>query len=123
MKGSIFGNLGRDPELQYSQSGVAICKFSLAVNRKKDGQPVTDWWNCTAFRKTAELIGTYAKKGSKLLVYGTAQVEVYEKDGQKRSSVIVLVDDVRFADSREPGQQPAAQPVAVGAGYDDEPPF
>ena len=107
MKVTIFGNLGKDPEMAYTQSGVAVAKFSIAENRKgKDGDPVTDWWNCTAFRKTAEVIASNTRKGSRLLVFGTATMDYYvDRDGNKRSAVQVNVDDVRFADARPDGEQ------------------
>jgi len=61
----ILGRLGRDPEISYSQSGMAVCKLSLATSRKqKDGTEVTSWHRCTAFDKSAELISQYCQQRS-----------------------------------------------------------
>lgn len=64
----ILGRLARDPEIAYTQSGMAVCKFSLATSKKKkDGQEVTAWHRCTAFDKRAETIARYVEKGAAAL--------------------------------------------------------
>ena len=91
----LLGRLTKDPELKYGSSGTAYCKFTLAVNRafKKDE---TDFISCTAFGKAAETIAEYVKKGDQFAVTGRIQVDVYEKDGEKRYSTGVMVDGFTF---------------------------
>ena len=60
---SIIGNLGRDPEMSYTPDGTATVKFSVAVTRKTKDKESTTWFNCVAFRKQAETINPYVKKG------------------------------------------------------------
>ena len=91
----LLGRLTKDPELKYGASGTAFCKFTLAVNRafKKDE---TDFINCTAFGKAAETIAEYVRKGDQFAVTGRIQVDVYEKDGEKRYSTGIMVDGFTF---------------------------
>lgn len=100
-KAIILGNLGKDPELKYLASGVAVCNFSVATSEEwKDGegnkQERTDWHNVVAFRKLAEISGEYLKKGSKVLVEGKIQTRSYEKDGEKRYATEIVADSVIF---------------------------
>jgi len=84
-KAIILGNLGRDPEMTYTPSGLAVCKFSLATSKKmKDGQNVTQWHRCTAFGKAGELIAQYVNKGNQLYVEGEINYSQYEP--RRRSS-------------------------------------
>ena len=96
----LVGRTTRDPELKFGQSGKAFCKFTLAVNRayKKDE---VDFINCTAFNKTAELIGEYVRKGNKCGVQGTLQMQRYEKDGEKRTSYEVIVNQIEFLENNK----------------------
>ena len=90
----IIGNLTRDNELK--QAGqTQVLKNTLAVKRefKKDE---TDFINIVAFSKTAELIAKYTQKGSKLLVEGSLQIGSYEKDGIKRQTADVIVENIEF---------------------------
>jgi len=92
----LTGRLTRDPELKYGQSGKAYAKFSLAVNRKDE----TDFYNCTAFGKTAELVGEYLRKGRKVGVQGNIQQNKYEVNGEKRTSYDVIVNSLEFLESK-----------------------
>ena len=91
----LMGRLTKDPELKYGASGNAYCKFTIAVNRafKKDE---VDFINCTCFGKTAEAMGEYSRKGDQIGVCGSLQVDVYEKDGEKRYSTSVTVQSFTF---------------------------
>lgn len=91
----LLGRLTKDPELKYGASGTAFCKFTLAVNRayKKDE---VDFISCTAFGKAAETIAEYVRKGDQFAVTGRIQVDVYEKDGEKRYSTGIMVDGFTF---------------------------
>lgn len=99
----LSGNLTRDPEVRYTQSGMAYAKSAIAVTRpfsskSNDGQPVTDFFNVTAWGKTAEFCGRYLKKGSRVLIEGRIQNDNYEdKNGVKHYSVNINVDNIEFA--------------------------
>lgn len=94
---TLLGNVGRDPETRFMDSGLAVVNFSLATSRKpKDKPEVTQWHNLVAFGKTGELISQYVSKGSKLYVEGEVQYSEYEKDGIKRYATKIVVNDVSF---------------------------
>jgi single-strand DNA-binding protein len=91
------------PELKYGQSGKAYCRFSIAVDRpfKKDE---VDFINCVSFGKTAELVGEYLRKGNKMGLQGRLQQNSYEKDGEKRTTYDVMVDQIEFLEGKKDGQ-------------------
>lgn len=103
----LIGNLTKDPELSETSSGVAVCRFSIAVNRRyttANGERETDFFNVTAWRGLAETVAKYCKKGQKVAVIGTIQIRQYEaNDGTKRMSVDVVVDEVEFLASKSVG--------------------
>lgn len=96
----LIGNLTREPELSETPSGVAVCKFSIAVNRdytNADGDRETDFFNITVWRGRAENCGKYLKKGNKVAIVGSLQNRSYEdKDGVKRNVTDVVANDVEF---------------------------
>lgn len=104
-KAILGGRLTADPELRQTTSGVSVCSFSIAVNRpKRQGAETAevDFIRCTAFRQTAELIARGFKKGNNILVCGSiTQSRFTDRDGQKRESVSVTVDEVTFIDPKE----------------------
>ncbi len=95
----LTGRLVRDPELKYGQSGMAYCKFTLAVNRMRKDDPA-DFISCAAFGKTAELIGEYLRKGNNTGVQGRIQTSTFEVNGEKRYRTEVIVDRIEFLESR-----------------------
>lgn len=98
----LSGNLTRDPEVRYTQSGKAFARMGIAVRRQfsKDKDAV-DFFNLTAWEKTAEFCGKYLTKGSRVLVEGRLQTSTYEnKDGVKVNAVDIMVDNIEFAGSR-----------------------
>jgi len=110
----LSGNLTRDVEVRYSQTGKAFAKMGIAVRRpySKDKEAV-DFFNLTAFNKTAEFCGRYLRKGSRVLVEGTLQTSNYEnKDGAKVYSVDILVDNIEFA-----GGKPSGDDTSDGGNY------
>lgn len=119
----IGGRLTQDPELKTTPSGVSVCSFTVAVNRRagKDGESKADFINCTAWRQTAEFISRYFHKSSSIFVQGTLQQRSWEtQDGQKRTVLEVQVDNAHFVDSKSEmeertGVSPAAQ--NGGAAY------
>lgn len=102
----LAGNLTRDPELRYTPSGVAIARISLAINRSwrsesgENREEVT-YVEVDAFRRQAETLGQYLKKGSPLLVEGRLKLDQWEdkQSGQKRSRLGVVLDSFQFLDS------------------------
>ncbi len=96
----LIGNLTRDPELSETNSGVPVCRFAIAVNRRfasGDGERQTDFFNVTAWRNLAETVARYTKKGNKVAVVGSIQIRNYEdNNGQRRTFVDVIADDVEF---------------------------
>lgn len=113
---SMIGRLTRDPELKQTQSGVAVCSFSIAVDRKfknASGERETDFVNCTAWRQTAEFIAKYMPKGQRIGITGSLQSRQYEdKQGNKRTAWEVQVDGAYFADGK-------AEPPSGGSQYSD----
>lgn len=120
----LMGNLTRDPELRSTPNGQSVCSFSLALNRAyKDAsgewQEATDYVDCTAWGPLAERVSQYLTKGRRCMVQGRLQSRSWEQEGQKRSKVEVLANDVTFLDSRGTAgdEQPGANEQATG----DEP--
>jgi single-strand DNA-binding protein len=137
----IAGNLTRDCELRYTPSGTAVGEFGLAINRQwkgKDGQERKEvtFVDVTAWGRVAEVVAEYCKKGSPLFVEGRLQLDTWEKDGQKRSKLKVVAENVQFIGGKAGGDQgrpgsstpeasaPGATPPADGAKpVDDSIPF
>jgi single-strand DNA-binding protein len=96
----LVGNLTRDPELTETPSGVAVCRFAIAVSRdyaNADGNRETDFFNITVWRGRAENCGKYLKKGNKVAIVGSLQNRSYEdKDGIKRNVTDVIANEVEF---------------------------
>lgn len=97
----ILGNLGRDPELRYTQSGTAVCELAVATTRKwkgKDGKMAeeTEWHKIVLWGVQAENASKYLTKGRQVYVEGRLKTESYEKDGHKHYSTKVQADVVQF---------------------------
>lgn len=125
----VVGNLGRDPEVRYTQGGMAVCSLSVAVSeRVKDGdawKEHTEWFRVVAFGKQAESAGQYLQKGRSVYVEGKLRQKEYEdKDGQKKRSTEVLADTLQFIGGKG-GDAPTEkkQQKASDAVVDDDLPF
>lgn len=112
---AISGNLGRDPELRATASGTQVCSFSVCVNdRRKNPQSgewedVPNWVDVTFFGKRAEGIAQRLSKGSLVFVAGRLHQNTWEnKDGQRRSKLEVIGEDIQFGNQQ--GQQQGYQP-------------
>lgn len=121
-KAILGGRLTADPELKQTPNGVAVCSFTLAINRRfaREGeQQQADFINCVAWRQTAEFISRYFHKGSSLCIAGNIQTRSWtDNNGQKRYATEVVVDEAMFVDSKSEGgqaQQPGYIPEAYGA--------
>lgn len=121
---TIIGNLTRDPELRTTSSGINVCSFTVAVNRRQRsqnnaGQPEADFFRVTAWRQLGEICQKYLSKGRKVAVVGPVSVSSYTaNDGSTRFTLEVTADDVEFLSSRSDdavGYAPAAptQPAAT----------
>lgn len=99
----LGGRLTAKPELKTITSGLNVCEFNIAVNRKvaKDKQQETDFIRCQAWRERAEFISKYFDKGSSICVVGSIQTRSWDdQNGQKRFATEVVVDETMFVDSR-----------------------
>lgn len=104
----LMGNLTRDPELRQTPSGQSVCSFSLALNRaykdqSGEWQEATDYIDCVCWGPLAERVSQYLSKGRRAFVQGRLQSRSWEQEGQKRSKVEVLANDVTFLDGRGEG--------------------
>lgn len=101
----LIGRLTRDPEIKYTQAGVAVANFSLAVDRKfknSSGDKETDFINIVVWRELAENCAKYLSKGKLAAVDGRLQIRPYEtNDGQKRTAAEVVAEDVQFLSPKD----------------------
>ncbi len=94
----LSGNLTRDPEVRYTQTGKAYARMGIALNRRYKDKESVDFFNLVAWEKTAEFCGRYLGKGSRVLVEGQLRTNSYEnKDGVKVNTVEIWVDNIEFA--------------------------
>jgi len=120
----LLGRLVEDPSTRTTQSGIAMTRFKLAVNRqgkKEDGQPTADFFQVTAWRHTAEFVQKYFTKGQQVLIEGYLRNNTWtDKDGNKRYSDDIHAEKVYFADSKRDsgGQQTQAAPTEQSGFYD-----
>lgn len=131
----LIGNLTRDPELTETPSGVAVCRFSIAVSRNytdASGERQTDFFNCTAWRGLGETIAKYCNKGNKVAVGGSIQLRNYEDNqGIKRQAVDIIVNDVEFLTPKSvddsvdeiPKKGGTKKPTLTAMDGDDDIPF
>lgn len=119
----ISGNLTREPELRRTQGGMAILSFGVAVNDRRRNQETGEWEDyanfvdCTMFGNRAESLSNYLSKGTKVAIEGKLRWSQWEREGQKRSKLEVIVDELEFMSSRD------RQLDAQADTYDDDCPF
>lgn len=124
---TIIGNLTRDPELRTTSTGVNVCTFTVAVNRRRSAnsnQPEADFFRVSAWRQLGENCQRYLAKGRKVAVVGPVSVQSYTgNDGNTRFSLEVQADDVEFLSPRneDAGYAPAApsQPAPAMNGFEE----
>jgi len=99
----IIGNVGRDPEMKYTQAGVAVCDFSVAVSKSwtdkttNEKREKTTWFRVTAWRGLAETVNTYVHKGMQIMVTGEVNVSAYTgNDGEAKASLELTANDIQF---------------------------
>lgn len=122
---NISGNLTRDPELRQTQSGMAVLSIGVAVNDRRKNQQTGEWEDipnfvdCIVFGQRAQSLSQYLSKGSKVAIDGKLRWSQWEKDGQKRSKIEVVVDEIEFMSSRQVASpapataQPAPAPACA----------
>ena len=115
----VVGNVGRDAELRYTQSGTAVSDFSVAVTSKwrdsgtNEQREKTSWYRVTAWRGLAEVVGKYVKKGMSVMVVGTVEANAYMgQDGEPRASLDLTARDIQFLNR--------AGDNAGGGNYDND---
>ena len=111
----IIGNVGRDPYMRYTQSGVAVCDFSVAVTRRWTDsagarQEQTTWFLVSAWRALAETCNEYVRKGMQIMVSGEIDASAYAaKDGKPRASLELTARDVQFLGRRADADEGGAE--------------
>ena len=122
---NISGNLTRDPELRATASGTQVLSFGVAVNDRRRNPQTGEWEDypnfvdCTMFGTRAEAVSRYLSKGSKVAIEGKLRYSSWERDGQRRSKLEVIVDEIEFLSRNDssrggaPMQQSAPQPQAM----------
>ena len=105
----VMGRLTRDPEIKKVNNDISVCSFSIACDRdivnKQNNERETDFFDVTAWRSTADFVGKYFSKGRMIVVVGRLQKRNYtDKDGNKRSAVDIIAENVYFGDSKKDGE-------------------
>ena len=102
---TISGRMTADPEIASTTSGTTIARFSLAVDRKyaKEGQQKTDFFQCVAFGKLAEIVEKYLFKGSKIIANGEMRLDTVQKDGKNVTYPKVNVNEIEFCEKKKEG--------------------
>ena len=134
-----IGRLGQDPITRYTNAGVAVTSFSIAVSenwkdKNEEKQERTEWINICAFAKLGEICGEYLKKGSLVFIEGSLRTSSWESNGVKKYKTEIIARDMQMLSGRNEGQsqnaaaQPAAQAQAAGPmmaddDFDDDIPF
>lgn len=126
----VSGNLTRDPNVRRTQSGLAIMELGIAVNDSRKNQQTGEWeeypnyLDCVMMGDRAEKIAPMLSKGQKVCIEGKLHWSQWEKEGQKRSKVEIIIDQIEFMGRSGEGQSAQPEPVQAGAGvYDDDIPF
>lgn len=114
---NISGNLTRDSDLRRTQGGTAILGFGMAVNDRRKNQQTGEWEDypnfvdCTMFGTRAEKLAGMLTKGTKVCILGKLRYMSWEKDGQKRSKIEVIVDDIELMSLREAASAPVQEDI------------
>jgi len=133
----LVGNVGQDPEVKYTASGVPVAKVSLATNeRSKDKndawQDMTEWHSVVAWQRLAEIVGEYVRKGSKVYIEGKLQTSSWEdkQSGERKYRTEVVARDIVLLGTRDNGQEGTGEtpsgrssPEPAPAVADDDIPF
>ena len=123
----LTGNFGQDPSIKWFESGNCLAEFSLAVDSYSDGEKKTDWYNCKAWGKTAEIIANHCRKGSKVGLTGKLKKETWNDrtTGDERYKYVPTFNQVTLLSSKKDGLEggqarPAAPEGRPISSYEDE---
>lgn len=131
----ISGNMTRDAELRQTAGGMQVLTFGVAVNERVQNRQSGQWEDranfvdCTMFGKRAEAVAQYLAKGTKVAIEGKLRYSSWERDGQKRNKLEVIVDEIEFMSGRQQPpqqqqpQQQRQQPQQQSSVYDEDIPF
>ncbi len=122
-KAMLIGRLGNDPELKYTQSGIAVVSFSIATSTKWKGQDgnwqeKTEWHNLKAWKGLAETCSNYLKKGSKIYAEGRLETSMWETDGKKNYKTEIVLDNMIMLDTKK---DPTSDTTFNGEKFTDTP--
>lgn len=110
-KAIVLGNVGKDPELRYTNAGTAVCTLSVATTRKwkskQSGEKMeeTEWHRITFFDRLAEIVGEYVKKGSSIYVEGRLKTEKYQKEGVDHYTTVIVAEELQLLGGRDDGER------------------
>lgn len=118
-KAILMGRLTRDPELRRTDSGKAVCNFTVAINNGYGEEQKADFVSCVAWNKTAEFVDKYFAKGRMIIVVGRIQTRTWEdRDGKKNYATEVVASEVSFGESKkDAGGGSAGYTPADGDGF------
>ena len=125
-RATILGFCGKDPEIKYAASGVAIANLSIATEESKKNasgeyESFTEWHKVVAFGKTAEVIKDYVKKGSKLYIEGRIQTRSWEQNNETKYMTEIVCNQMIMLDSQNKSSQPSQQQAPpVNSSTDDD---
>lgn len=129
-KAILVGNVGRDPEVRYSTSGTPMAKFSIATEERfkdKSGewQEKTEWHNCVAWARLAEIVGQYVKKGNKLYVEGRITTSSWDdqKTGEKKYRTEIVANDIVLLGGNHESAPRREERADAGVQDDSDIPF
>ncbi len=123
----FIGNLGQKPEIKYTQSGVAVVNFNIAVSEKwknRDGekQEHTEWVRCVAWKRLAEICGEYLDKGSSVWISGKLQTRSWEdKEGNKRYTTEIVANNMQMLGGKNETREEAKGPEGTNPGDNEYP--
>ena len=122
---SVFltGNCAGEMKLKATQTGLTICEFAIAQNYFRGKEKAVNFFNCTAFGKTAEFLSQYATKGSKLAIMGELRQETWEREGKKESRVKIIIDRAELMGGREEKPGSRFYPIGPSSDATDDIPF
>lgn len=131
----VTGNLTRDPELRNTNTGLPVLSFGIAVNDRRKNNKTGEWEDypnfidCTLFGTRAENVSKYISKGSKVAIEGKLRWSQWEKDGQKRSKIEIMIDEIEFlsrsntSETPQGNYTPQQETVPQTGLYDEDIPF
>ena len=122
-KAILMGRLTRDPELRHTNSGTAVCSFSIAINNGFGENAQTDFINCVAWNKTAEFVSKYFSKGKMIIVIGRISTRSWDgPDGKKNYATEVVANEVAFGESKRDGGDSYSAPSFGGSSASESVP-